>query len=217
MDHFEHRISQSRHEVRREWYEGLFPVHNPVHLWKLTWESESTCDYCRKRCNIRVRVCVHLSSSPLLSDLFRICLFSTWNLLFFIAGLGFNSQITLCLLNCFPAVYGVSAMLINVRVGLGFARGAGDSAGTSTRSGFPGRGPVSAIVFSTQRLSDEDEAWMEQGGTPKETTSIVMTVPSWTIRWNCLHGIVSPSWMTPSLSSDRVGIQIKTDLQRIYL
>ena len=123
------------------------------------------------------RACVLCTCQVRLSSL--TCseyIFSTWDLLFFIAGLGFNSQITLCLLNCFPAVYGVSAMLINVRVGLGFARGAGDSAGMSTRSGFPGR--VSTIVFSTQRLSDGDEAWMEQGGTPKETTSIAMTVPS---------------------------------------
>jgi len=106
--------------------------------------------------------------------------FSTWNLLFFVAGLGFNSQITLCLLNCLPGVYGVSAMLINVRVGLGFARGAGGSAGISTRSGFPGRGGyVSTIVFSTRRLSDEHEAWREQGEPlPKRTTSMVMTVPS---------------------------------------
>jgi len=103
---------------------------------------------------------------------------STWNLLFFIAGLGFNSQITLCLLNCLPAVYGVSAMLINVRVGLGFARGAGGSADMSTRSGFPARGRVSTIVFSTQYLSDGHETWMEQGESPKGTTSIVMTVPS---------------------------------------
>ncbi|KAL9709163.1 hypothetical protein Ac2012v2_007517 [Leucoagaricus gongylophorus] len=100
---------------------------------------------------------------------------ATWNLLFFIAGLGFNSQVALCLLNCLPAVYGVSAMLINVRVGLGFALGAGGSAGIPTRSGFPGGGYVSTIIFSTQHPSNEES--IEQGEAPKATTSIVMTVP----------------------------------------
>ncbi|KAJ3576703.1 hypothetical protein NP233_g262 [Leucocoprinus birnbaumii] len=103
---------------------------------------------------------------------------ATWNLLFFIAGLGFNSEIALSLLNCLPAVYGVSAMLINVRVGLGFARGAGGRAGTESRSEYQTRGGiVSTMIFSVQYPSYDQEALEGQGEGSSSASSVTAIVP----------------------------------------
>lgn len=47
---------------------------------------------------------------------------SIWNITYLIAGLGFHSKIALTFLDCMSEVYGISVMLINVRVGLGWTR-----------------------------------------------------------------------------------------------
>lgn len=47
---------------------------------------------------------------------------SIWNIFFIITGIGLKSKIALTFLDCIPAVYGISITLINVRVGLGWAR-----------------------------------------------------------------------------------------------
>jgi len=47
---------------------------------------------------------------------------SLWNIFFIITGMGLKSKIALTFLDCIPAVYGISITLINVRVGLGWAR-----------------------------------------------------------------------------------------------
>ena len=47
---------------------------------------------------------------------------SIWNLAYLIAGLGFHSKIALTFLDCMSEIYGISVMLINVRVGLGWTR-----------------------------------------------------------------------------------------------
>jgi len=73
---------------------------------------------------------------------------ATWNLLFFIAGLGFQCQIALALLDSLPAVYGVSAMLINVRVGLGFARNGGPGGHRAPRGGRSQEHSPSTLIFT---------------------------------------------------------------------
>lgn len=49
-------------------------------------------------------------------------IYTIWNLAYLIAGLGFHSKIALTFLDCMSEIYGISVMLINVRVGLGWTR-----------------------------------------------------------------------------------------------
>lgn len=101
-----------------------------------------------------------------------------WNLFFFIAGLGFKSEFALSLLDCMPGVYGVSVMLINVRVGLGWARSESErnavsSSSVISRRNFP-RSPeqrgiyISTVVYTeptgpAQRDNSESTGDIELG------------------------------------------------------
>ncbi|KAJ3576715.1 hypothetical protein NP233_g265 [Leucocoprinus birnbaumii] len=50
-------------------------------------------------------------------------IYTIWNLMLIISGAAFQSPVALCFFDSVPAIYGISVTLINVRVGLGWARG----------------------------------------------------------------------------------------------
>ncbi|KAJ3576718.1 hypothetical protein NP233_g263 [Leucocoprinus birnbaumii] len=74
-------------------------------------------------------------------------LYTIWNMFFFITGLGPRSEIALCFLDCMPAVYGISVMLINVRVGLGWAM---------SYDGAPARNGVGVACMSSRKRTKLD-------------------------------------------------------------
>lgn len=73
----------------------------------------------------RMRVAANVLGNSLNQALVVIAesaaIYTMWNVMFLIAGAGFRNEIALCFLECMAAVYGISVMLINVRVGLGCA------------------------------------------------------------------------------------------------
>lgn len=80
-------------------------------------------------------------------------IYTIWNLLFLIAGLGFQSRIGLSLIHCMPTISGISVMLINVRVGLGWALSQDERVGAhiaaNPRRHHPLSGEQRGICIST--------------------------------------------------------------------
>lgn len=83
-----------------------------------------------------------------------------WNLCFFISGVGFQDEAALCFLDSIPAVYGIAAMLINVRVGLQFTQNNRVPAPVAAAVGTPSatRAYLSTLVvtaYSTRNPQEE--------------------------------------------------------------
>ncbi|KAJ3552180.1 hypothetical protein NP233_g12941 [Leucocoprinus birnbaumii] len=91
-------------------------------------------------------------------------LYAIWNIIFLIAGAGFESPIALSFLDAIPAIYGISVTLINVRVGLGWARSGGCATPAETGRRNSRRGSRLEIYVSAVVCREEDvESQIEFG------------------------------------------------------
>ncbi|KAJ3576702.1 hypothetical protein NP233_g264 [Leucocoprinus birnbaumii] len=93
----------------------------------------------KARIRIGVKALGHSFTQALSIVVESAAIYTIWNLMLIISGAAFRSPVALCFLDSVPAIYGISVTLINVRVGLGWARGDERVAGPF-RSLKPGMG-----------------------------------------------------------------------------